>query len=103
MLIAAEHLLTAEITADHVPGPGFVEITGGVISAVGTGMRQADVTLADGFLLPGLIDLQVNGYYGVEFQIADEASWAQVAARLPETGTTACLPTMITAPVSSLA
>jgi N-acetylglucosamine-6-phosphate deacetylase len=115
MLIAAEHLLTAETraetradpranpTADHVPAPGFVEITGGVISAVGAGMRPADVTLADGYLLPGFIDLQVNGYYGVEFQIADAASWARVMARLPETGTTACLPTMITAPVGSLA
>ena len=103
MLIAAEHILTAETSADHVPGPGFVEISGGVISGVGTGMRPADITLADGYLLPGLIDLQVNGYYGVEFQIADGASWARVTARLPETGTTACLPTMITAPIASLA
>jgi len=103
MLIAAEHLLTAEVTADPVPGPGVVAVAGGVISAVGAGRRRGDVTLADGYLLPGLIDLQVNGYYGVEFQIADAASWARVMARLPETGTTACLPTMITAPVSSLA
>jgi len=103
MLIAAEHLLTAETKADHVSGPGFVEVTGGVIGAVGTGRRRADVTLPDGYLLPGLIDLQVNGYYGVEFQIADAASWARVTARLPETGTTSCMPTMITAPVSSLA
>ncbi|HUC24942.1 MAG TPA: N-acetylglucosamine-6-phosphate deacetylase [Streptosporangiaceae bacterium] len=93
----------ADPSADHVPGPGFVEVAGGVIAAVGTGMRGADVALADGYLLPGLIDLQVNGYYGVEFQIADAESWARVTARLPETGTTACLPTMITAPVSSLA
>jgi N-acetylglucosamine-6-phosphate deacetylase len=103
MLIAAEHFLTAESLGDHVPGPGFVDVAGGVITAVGTGMRPADVTLADGYLLPGLVDLQVNGYYGVEFQIADAASWARVMTRLPETGTTACLPTMITAPVSNLA
>jgi N-acetylglucosamine-6-phosphate deacetylase len=103
MLIAAEHILTAEMSAEHVPGPGFVEVIGDVISDAGSGMRQADITLADGYLLPGLIDLQVNGYYGVEFQIADAEAWARVVARLPETGTTACLPTMITAPVSSLA
>jgi N-acetylglucosamine-6-phosphate deacetylase len=103
MLIAAEHILTAEMSADHVPGQGFVEVSGGVINAVGNGMRPADITLTDGYLLPGLIDLQVNGYYGVEFQVADAQSWARVTARLPETGTTACLPTMITAPVSSLA
>jgi N-acetylglucosamine-6-phosphate deacetylase len=103
MLIAAEHILTAEMSADHVPGQGFVEVSGGVINAVGNGMRPADITLTDGYLLPGLIDLQVNGYYGVEFQVADAQSWARVTARLPETGTTACLPTMITAPLSSLA
>ncbi len=103
MLIAAEHLLTAETSAEHVPGPGFVEVAGTVIAGVGTGLLPADVTLADGYLLPGLVDLQVNGYYGVEFQTADAASWARVMTRLPETGTTACLPTMITAPVGSLA
>src|ERR1700756_5042725 len=102
MLIAAEHVLTAESQADHVPGPGFVEVTDGVISRVGAGLQPGAITLTDGYLLPGLIDLQVNGYFGVEFQIADAESWARVAARLPETGTTACLPTIITAPLSGL-
>jgi N-acetylglucosamine-6-phosphate deacetylase len=103
MLIAAEQVLTAEDGADRVSGPGFVEVTGGVIGGVGAGRPAADITLAAGYLLPGLVDLQVNGYYGVEFQIADAAAWGRVTARLPETGTTACLPTMITAPVSTLA
>ena len=103
MLIAAEHLLTAEYEAERVPGPGFVEITDGVIGGIGAGLQPADVTLADGYLVPGFVDLQVNGCYGVEFQIADADSWARVTTRLPETGTTACVPTMITAPVDSLA
>ncbi len=49
------------------------------------------------------MDLQINGYYGTEFQIAEAAPWAAVAGRLPETGTTAFMPTLITAPVGSLA
>jgi len=103
MLIAAEQVVTAENEADRVPGQGFVEVTGGVIGRVGAGLQPADIALADGYLVPGFVDLQVNGYYGVEFQIADAAAWGRVTARLPETGTTACLPTMITAPISSLA
>jgi N-acetylglucosamine-6-phosphate deacetylase len=49
------------------------------------------------------VDLQVNGYFGVEFQTAAADGWALVAGRLPSTGTTAFLPTLITAPVGVLA
>ena len=85
MLIAAERVLTAEDGADPVPRPGFVEVTEAVIDRVGTGRppAQADVTLTDGYLVPGFVDLQVNGYFGVEFQTADPASWAGVARQLP--------------------
>src|SRR5262249_5515233 len=49
------------------------------------------------------VDLQVNGYYGVDLADCDPEGWALVARRLPETGTTAFLPTFITAPVATLA
>jgi len=49
------------------------------------------------------VDLQVNGYYGVDLADCDPDGWALVARRLPETGTTAFLPTFITAPVPTLA
>ncbi len=105
MLIAAQHVLTGTDDADPVPSQGFVDVTGGVIGRAGAGTppAQADVTLPDGYLLPGFVDLQVNGYFGVEFQAADAASWAEVARRLPATGTTAFVPTLITAPLDSLA
>lgn len=85
--------------------PGYVAVTGGRISAVGAGPPPgtADVELAEGVLVPGLVDLQVNGYFGVDMAAADAAGWALVAGRLPETGTTAFLPTYITAPVAELA
>jgi N-acetylglucosamine-6-phosphate deacetylase len=104
MLIAAARVLTAADAADPVPRPGFVDVTEAVIGRVGGGAptRQADVTLRDGYLVPGFVDLQVNGYFGVEFQTADADSWADVARRLPSTGTTAFVPTLITAPVDSL-
>ncbi|HEY2314225.1 MAG TPA: N-acetylglucosamine-6-phosphate deacetylase [Streptosporangiaceae bacterium] len=105
MLIAAAHVLTAEYGADPVPSQGFVELTDGAIGRVGAGgpPARADVTLPDGYLLPGFVDLQVNGYFGTEFQIADAVSWADVARQLPATGATAFMPTLITAPVDSLA
>jgi N-acetylglucosamine-6-phosphate deacetylase len=105
MLIAAERVVTAADAAEPVPSPGFVEVTEAVIGRVGAGAppAQADVTLLDGYLVPGFVDLQVNGYFGVEFQTADAASWADVARQLPSTGTTAFVPTLITAPVDRLA
>src|SRR5690349_6734886 len=62
-----------------------------------------DLVLPAGLLVPGLVDLQVNGYYGVDLADCDPEGWARVARRLPETGTTAFLPTFITAPVTQLA
>jgi N-acetylglucosamine-6-phosphate deacetylase len=105
MLIAAAQVVTAAGADDRVPTQGFVEVTDGALGRVGSGAppAQADVTLDTGYLLPGLVDLQVNGYYGAEFQTADAASWAAVAGRLPATGTTSFAPTLITAPVGALA
>jgi N-acetylglucosamine-6-phosphate deacetylase len=104
MLIAAAHLITADGASEPVPSQGFVEITDGALSRVGSGLppRAADVTLTAGYLLPGFVDLQVNGYFGAEFQTADAVSWAAVAGLLPTTGTTSFLPTLITAPMESL-
>src|SRR5215469_9193023 len=103
MLIAAPSVLTAESEADPVPG-NWVFVDGGTIAQVGRGTAPgtADVELPDGVLVPGLVDVQINGYYGVEFQLADADSWDSVAQRLPETGTTAFMPTMITAPVGEI-
>jgi len=59
----------------------------------------ADITLdATGLTVaPGFIDVQVNGAFGHDFTTDPESIWT-AAARLPETGVTAFLPTVITAP-----
>lgn len=49
-------------------------------------------------LAPGFIDLQFNGGYGEDFT-ANPHSITSVAARLPETGVVALLPTFITSPL----
>ena len=103
LLIAAARVITVA-AGREVLSPGWVSVSGGRVSAVGAGAppRRPDVELASGLLAPGFVDLQVNGYFGVEFDTADADGWATVAGRLPETGTTAFLPTIITAPLAEL-
>jgi len=118
MLIEAEHMVPAVAEPGAADGarcaspgdlatipPGYALVRDGVIAAVGEGPppRPPDVRLAAGVLVPGFVDLQVNGYFGVEFEAVRAAEWRMVAARLPETGTTAFMPTFITAPVPQLA
>jgi len=109
MLISAPRVIPA--TAGPLAGPavavlapGYVDVTGGVICEVGQGPppRRPSLALDHGVLVPGLVDLQVNGYFGVSFQDAGAGDWAAVSRRLPETGTTAYLPTLVTAPLPNL-
>lgn len=104
LLITAPRVMAAEAGADILE-PGYVAAEDGLITDVGEGTppRPPDLTLTSGVLVPGLIDLHVNGCYGVDLACADEAGWARAVRRLPETGTTAFLPTFITAPVAALA
>ncbi|MEW5719567.1 MAG: N-acetylglucosamine-6-phosphate deacetylase [Chloroflexota bacterium] len=85
-------------------GADFVQATlaiaDGRISALRRGTDRRADTCADGWIAPGLIDLQVNGAYGFDFTV-DSATLAKVAARLPATGVTAFLPTIITSPLDT--
>jgi N-acetylglucosamine-6-phosphate deacetylase len=75
---------------------GDLEITDGAISAVlppASGQRIA---------IPGLIDLQVNGFAGVDFMTADHDGHREAARALLRTGTTAYLPTIVSAPARDM-
>ena len=83
---------------------GLIVIEQGVIRFAGQrsecALEEHHVTL-DGkgwFAAPGFIDLQLNGAYGVDFS-SDPGRINEVAARLPESGVTAFLATMITSPL----
>jgi N-acetylglucosamine-6-phosphate deacetylase len=78
--------------------PGVVLIEDGRIAAVLDGFENRDVsaTIYDApIIAPGFIDLQVNGGFGVEVG-KDPDAIRTLAARLPETGVTAFLPTIVT-------
>lgn len=55
-----------------------------------------------GIAVPGLVDLQVNGFAGVDFARADRDGYRRAGEALLETGVTAYLPTFITAPPEDL-
>jgi N-acetylglucosamine-6-phosphate deacetylase len=103
LLISAARLLPA--TPGSAIAAGHVLVRGDKIVEVGQGRlpRPPDLALNSGLLAPGFVDLQINGYFGEDFAEADVAGWAKIARRLPETGTTAFLPTVITAPLDRLA
>jgi N-acetylglucosamine-6-phosphate deacetylase len=106
LLITADRMILTPAGGPHrVVSPGYVRVADGVIAEAGEGRPRgaSDVRLPDGLLAPGLVDLQVNGYFGHDMVDADEAAWHTVVSRLPETGVTAFLPTFITAPVRTQA
>ena len=76
--------------------PGDVEIEGGVVRAVGLGGAGRGVAA------PGFVDLQVNGFAGVDLMAADRDGYARVGEALLATGTTAFQPTFVTAPEEAL-
>ncbi len=104
MLITAPRLVPAT-PGTGVLAPGYVTIAGGLVTEVGQGPppRAPDLALDGGVLVPGLVDLQLNGYFGEELMTAGAAGWAAVASRLTATGATSFMPTFITAPLAELA
>lgn len=72
-------------------------VEGERITRITPGADPAADLRAEGVIAPGFIDLQINGGWGHDFSTDGRAA-AAVAARLPATGVTAFLPTVITSP-----
>jgi len=77
--------------------PGDVEVVDRRI--VGYGLPSAN---GRGIASPGFVDLQVNGFGGVDFLDTDRSGYGRAGGALLETGVTAYLPTLITAPEDRL-
>jgi N-acetylglucosamine-6-phosphate deacetylase len=84
--------------------PGFLRVAGDRLVDVGPGVPEdTDTVLLDGVLAPGLVDIQLNGAFGIDFIDATDDQWVDVVRRMPSTGCTAFVPTYITAPLAALA
>jgi len=77
--------------------PGDVEVADGEISAVG--LSSSD---GSGIASPGFVDLQVNGFAGVDFFSADTEGYRRAGRALLECGVTSYQPTFITSPEQEL-
>lgn len=75
--------------------PGDVDVADGRLAAVGLTSGRG------GLAVPGLVDLQVNGYAGVDLLHADAAAVRELGEALLRDGVTAYQPTLITSPVEA--
>jgi N-acetylglucosamine-6-phosphate deacetylase len=92
--------------SEEIPS-GSVLVEYGRVTWVGPGEPENEADLEqlggdDAIIAPGFIDLQVNGFAGHDAATGVEAV-RQIARRLPETGVTGFLPTIITAPLQDAA
>jgi N-acetylglucosamine-6-phosphate deacetylase len=77
--------------------PGDVEVEDGLLAAFGLPSANGR-----GLAVPGFVDLQVNGFAGVDFLGADADAYARAGDALLETGVTAFLAAFITTPEAAL-
>ena len=82
---------------DGVLLPGDIEIADGRVAGVALGGSHGA-----GIAVPGFVDLQVNGFGGVDFAATDTAGYRRAGEALLATGVTAFQPTLITAPEQDL-
>jgi N-acetylglucosamine-6-phosphate deacetylase len=77
--------------------PGDVEVADGRVASVGLNSARGK-----GIASPGFVDLQVNGFAGVDFFSADAAGYRRAGEALLECGVTTYQPTFITSPEDDL-
>ena len=103
MIVSAGTVLAAE----RELSPGYVAIEGGRIARVAPGpppspVSGAHLAFPDATLIPGLIDLQVNGGAGVDCLRCPPEAYEVLGRYLAATGVTAYLPTIISAPLEEM-
>lgn len=88
------------VTGDEVWDGGTILIEDGEIRRVSREPLAADkvVEMQDHYLVPGFVDLQVNGAFGVDV-VSHPERLGELSAALPATGVTYYLPTLVTQPL----
>jgi N-acetylglucosamine-6-phosphate deacetylase len=99
-------LLPSQVVLDHAVAVGAaVVVQGGRVRAVGAehrAQRSDRVVELEGALLPGFVDLHVNGAGGRDLSDASADALAAVASAVWQGGAVAFLPTLVTAPFGLL-
>ena len=98
----ATHIRSKRVLLDGSWEPADVTIASGTITEIGPyGSARRPIDLGAHAIAPGFIDVQSNGGFGHDFTLEPEAIW-DVASRLPSTGVTAFLPTVVTSPEDTI-
>lgn len=87
----------AVVTPAGLVAPGELVVDGSHIVEV----RQATGAVPERTLVPGFVDLQVNGIDDVDVATADAAGWERLDQLLLAQGTTTWCPTLVTAPMDA--
>lgn len=82
------------VTPTGILSPGLVETDGAHVTAV----VPTTGPVPDRVLVPGFVDLQVNGIDDVDVGDADDVGWDRIGGHLAAQGTTSWLPTLVTRP-----
>lgn len=105
-LVATTTLLSAgTVVSDASTGPGWVEIAGDRIVAVGSGRpdRTPDQKLGPGaILVPGFVDMHVHGGAGAAFTGGDPGEALRAVRFHRVHGTTTLLASLVSAPAAEL-
>lgn len=100
-------ILNADVLTpfEYVEQCGVV-VENGRITAINSNIDQhSQGTIIDAsglYLVPGFIELQINGGFGCNFTEDPTSIW-HVASKLPQYGVTAFLPTIVTSPLQTVA
>jgi N-acetylglucosamine-6-phosphate deacetylase len=94
-------LLTAHtlLTGRELLRPGWIEVSDGIVSAVGAGAapKSADRELGAVTVVPGFVDTHVHGGGGANFSTASAADTSTAAALHRSHGTTTLVASLVTA------
>lgn len=96
--------LIGRVLAPEDLGVRLVTVEDGRITGIGEPDEAPPGALggAGAWIVPGLVDIQLNGAFGVDFS-DPEADLGRAAAALPSTGVTAFLPTIVSSPPEAYA
>ena len=87
------------LTPDGWTGPIEIAVEDGRIAA----LRSTDAAVPDCALVPGFVDLQVNGHDDIDVATAAGADWDRLDDLLAAQGVTTWCPTLVTAPLEAYA
>lgn len=102
--MSARSLFAARALVDELKEGVRLTIESGVVQQVeiGVAARSGDEVVPGSLLIPGLVDLQVNGALGYAFDDPDPEHRKQAVGYHLDRGTTSLLATLVSAPLDEL-